>query len=1621
MNHRFCVTLLIFLLIFSFYGLTCFADTPTPGTNAVTEVVSGRNQNTRVWQTTHIENAVDLVTGLPTGTQNTTYPIYYERADGLCYQDTANNWQVSVESIQSTQDGTYQALQGPYQVKFTGSMSASFPVTYTANGDILRMGLRSIGFYNMQTNTLQTLQVVSQSYPVLKGNTLTYPGVFPGIDVQYQYLRGSFEQRLILQNNSSLPSPAIFNMDSTVYLVSITEIDTSSVSCSITNSAGESLTNSFLSGENQSLYFTDSSTGNTICQFVVSQAFDSQNSGLPLNMYKQLYQADGHLYLLEGVPFSWVQSSQYPITLDYQTLTNTTIASNEVWKSGNTYYLSGPFTVGSPWSLAIEGGTVIKFSEGAEIVVQTASKIIAKGDKFNYIMFTSANDNSVGATISGYSTATPAPGDYTTAIYFQPTSSTASWIEYCKIAYAQYGLKIQTQLNNPVENNIIRLCSVADVWINNGSSNGVTLLNNLILGPAAYGIYGYNTTTTAYINALNNTVDGVDTSIYAYATISTGTYLSCKNNLITNGAFGLYAGNSTFFGTHLYNKFYDVATPWFGVIKTTGENTIQTGSLPVYSSSPNGSYYLNHNLTMSETFLGDSAASVYGLDTKTTETAILILSDITNSPTWSLVERDTYNDTKSLNGCEYIGYHYDPVDVIIGNSASNYSIAVSGNGNTLTIDSGVVVSFYRDSTDTGGELNNEATLTAIGQPGNEIQFTSIFATGSLHAMPLRGGLDSNDYFAIVLSPTSNPASNIQYCQFSYAQYGLDEEASLNIDKPIQNNIFKNNICGIYFDSSSAIIANVVNNLFIDNGYGIDLVVAGSQPPIPTMTNYLQSNTFYGNGTGVLLANEDSLTLRLENNLFVGNYIGVTNSEGACTVETRNNLYWDNGQNTNGVPLNTTGGDNADITGSNPMLVHQTQLSSTTFLSSTTHDGFYLAQNSGDASRFPLQISSVSGISGSFANTPPNGVKITVSSYTNGLSGSVQLGYATTLNGGSWSYTSTGSGLGNILITLNAGANGWTISSTDSITLLFGNDSIRVYLPQLSLYESQVRYWAALDGSIYYSTPGPTGIYEDAWYAMEYDSSGLVRSAYSAGGRSASVDKGSVKVTTINSTTYRYTTMASLGNTNTNGTSDNSSTYRLIPATLSTSTIDPIGRLDIGYHYNGNVVYTIDMVTAFIYQPSGRLYTYSPYTDYFDDTYQNAPYPNYKNDIELRKSISGKYNSMSLNPTEILTMTGIGPLVNSSIPTSRNYIGLGYHIYNTPILAAFDEISSHPYSEWDGDLTYSLGPYFNYSGLAASPTGQVFSMLQGFNTYQVSYDNYTIMEFMYIYRYDDSSNSWTKIVTLETTEYEPGGLTIQGADIAVDTANLWITVSSIGSPYNFIGVTLLPLNTLPQTINLGSFTPVQYETTYAYPVKITYDASTGWGRILYNDQDDSNNMHAMGVNIVAGSPHLARDTVAALNAVGGGIDPYNYEIVYNPNDPTGGILRAYAVYNINDNTEYSHLDASDSLHDLWSSYSNTFADDYAYGRQNVTYRYDGSALVAWSSSRDDVPSEGGYSDGFMHTNAGGIPIFFNDGGFYLDVKTNTINHRDILATWHEFTDPANTNDFSGVVVCQELYP
>ncbi len=1154
-SKRTCFFILCLLTLCTFSIASVVGSTPPAG--SPTEIVSGRNANTRVWQIQKVVDDVDVTTMAMS--QVTVTRFVTEKADGLCFQDTANNWQVSVESIQSTENGTYQALQGPYQIQFGAGLDTQWPIGYTVNGKIMQLGLRYLAFYDKGNNTLQPLGAINAVPPTLQGNTLTYTNIFPGIDLSFCYGKGSFQQNLIVRSLQALPSPSHYQMDPrTAYLVSVTEIDTSIFACSIQDYTGQTLQSGFLSGEGKDFYFADASTGQALCYVAQSPAFDSSPVKQSITMYKFLYQQNGHTYLVEGIPYSFLVSASFPVTLDYNIKTGTQ-TGNQVWKSGNTYYLSGTYTLSAPWTLVIEGGTVCKYTSGASITVPSGAKILSVGTTFDYVLFTSWKDTTMGDSVSTtFSTATG--GDYGTAISLQSGASASSQIQYCKIAYATDGLDIYTNLNTPIQNNIIQQCSTNGIYLSlNGTNSRITVMNNLIYSGSRYisfptGIYAIANDTVAYVVALNNTVDGAGTGngILGY----NGAFVDCRNNLITNCFYGLSAVNG-FGNAHSYNKFYQDYSNYYGSIgQNTGEGSINTNP---YATSANGSYYLNPSVS-GATSAGDTTAAYYGLQNKTTVAPVQAPNTITASTTWSEVPRNT--------GIVDIGYHYDPVDVVVGNSGTYSTLTIGTSGvdsATLTILPGVVVSFWRSVSANISQLFswNYANIIAHGHANNRIEFNTIYATGDMMTHPLGADGLYSYFIGIEIGQNLGPNSIIQNCIFRYAAAGIDLDSGTVLYHRINDNVFYDCRDGIAAVDS---YVRAENNLFLagnNNQYQILLWTISSSND----NAILRNNTLVGNGSGwygiygVATTNITS-NVDIRNNIVSRFSTGIYLTSGYIEGTVTNNNLYNNTLDYSGDPTNS------NLITANPQFANS---------GSGSFDGYYLASTTGDASRFPLQISGVSGMSYSFASTPPRGVKITISSYANGLSGSTQLGYATTLNGGGWSYTSTGSGLGNILITLSAGANGWTICSTDSITLLFGSNSNQVCLPKVSVYEGQVWYWAALDGSSYRVNTGMTGIYEDAWYAMNYDSNGLVQSSYNHLGTSPLVHSGD-------------TTVRAYGSTATNQTLDS-------------------GTVNIGYHY-------LDRGFIEVAQ-NGRLFEYEDGTPYFPMGF-SAKYPiiEYQDNLSL---------------------------------------------------------------------------------------------------------------------------------------------------------------------------------------------------------------------------------------------------------------------------------------------------------------------------------------------------------------------------------------------------------------------
>ena len=479
------------IVLVGFSNFTQALETPSnsPGVISRVEVVSHRNANTRIWQSTKVVNDYDPIT--QTVSQITVTSNIYEKGDGLNYNagtDTTPNWQPTVGSIQSLLDPTYQyqALQGHYQVKFARDLNANYPISYTVNGRTLHLGLRYLAFYDKSNGTLQPFSYTNLHSPTLQGNKVTYPDAFSGIDVRYVYTKGAFQQNIIVKYANILPQPTQYQMNpDSAYLVSVTEIDDSQFPYVVKDYQGNTLqADSILSGEGKDFYFMDTTKRKIIYQFAQSEAFDSQSQTHPLAMYKHIVRQGEHTYLVEGVPYSWLQSAQYPVTLDYELRTGGQ-SDNEVWKSGNTYYITGDYSINNGYTLVIEGGTVCKYSTGRRITVNSGGTIIAKGDKFNYVLFTSAKDSSIGEIVLA---GTPAASDYSYAINISYLAS-SSRIEYCKIGYANiaigvYGGPASASLS--IQNNILRTGATG---IDIEAYPTVNIQNNLISLMNNYGLY----------------------------------------------------------------------------------------------------------------------------------------------------------------------------------------------------------------------------------------------------------------------------------------------------------------------------------------------------------------------------------------------------------------------------------------------------------------------------------------------------------------------------------------------------------------------------------------------------------------------------------------------------------------------------------------------------------------------------------------------------------------------------------------------------------------------------------------------------------------------------------------------------------------------------------------------------------------------------------------------------------------------------------------------------------------------------------------------------------------------------------------------------------------------------
>ena len=335
-------------------------------------------------------------------------------------------------------------------------------------------------------------------------------------------------------------------------------------------------------------------------------------------------------------------------------------------------------TLAADATLKIEGGAVVKFAPGKSLDA-TEGRILAKGRPYDYIIFTSEYDDTVGGEV-GSSSNSPASGDWE-AIYLEGNESV---FEFCKIAYAEKGICVNTSDTDiAVQHNIITTCDVGvEVELeslNSDTGGEVMLFNNLITCTTGIclDVYDPNYDDASVVKIFHNTIDDANTAIDYVFNSYIGGLVEIKNNLITDAITGIYwSTNEDSWPNEDYNAFDNCTAEISGF--TPGSHDVRDSVLSSpYDTSMTilGSYFLNTNASGGELLkdAGDSFVltyydepdkwSIYHLPDDSGEgdsrhyfsTTATITSSVTWAPNYDTID----------SGRTAIGYHHPRTDYLL--------------------------------------------------------------------------------------------------------------------------------------------------------------------------------------------------------------------------------------------------------------------------------------------------------------------------------------------------------------------------------------------------------------------------------------------------------------------------------------------------------------------------------------------------------------------------------------------------------------------------------------------------------------------------------------------------------------------------------------------------------------------------------------------------------------------------------------------------------------------------------------------------------------------------------------------------------------------------------------------
>jgi hypothetical protein len=665
--------------------------TPADGTS--NHFVSERGPHHRVWQkvTREVDDRGQTVLRTNAG--------YLELAAGLHFKNAKGEWVETKEEFELL-PGKAMARQGQHKVTLNynlntlGSAEIEMP-----DGRKLRSHVLGLSYLDVRTGESVLIAAVKDCAGKVSGNQVIYEDAFANFkaDVRYTYTRSGFEQDIILREQPPKPTAYGLNPETTRLQV-LTEYinppqpqrrraltsggktpvgDDDLVFGAMRMGQGRAFslkTNQGKSGVGVAKSWTQLEGRDLLVEEVPVKELEEELKALPqsagarMKAPQKAGQAASKQIVLPGAPLSQPGTNQMQLAMGPMdskgvvvdwVLTIDVEETDYRFQTDYTYYISD--TVNLRGTTVFEGGTVLKYAQGASLNVEYPATVVMESSEYRPVVFTAKDDDAVGETLA------ISTGDPTTRFYADPAINYVGGSETNGISLSNF-----------------RICHASTAVCANGQLVAVNLRNGQIVR-CDRGVYSDGQAVVYVRNVLfarfGTAFSFMNSSAYVenstFAGIPSGSSYVMVHNLGSQTPITVNAANSVFANITSF-----CPNPWAlvtghdnGFWRIGGDATFGT---PVWVSPTAtdpfeergaGSYYLADSSLFKNKGVDDIDLTLLADLRKRTTVPPQVFMDETISTDQTFAMQAT-RDTDTLD----LGYHYDPLDYVFGGVTANANL-----------------------------------------------------------------------------------------------------------------------------------------------------------------------------------------------------------------------------------------------------------------------------------------------------------------------------------------------------------------------------------------------------------------------------------------------------------------------------------------------------------------------------------------------------------------------------------------------------------------------------------------------------------------------------------------------------------------------------------------------------------------------------------------------------------------------------------------------------------------------------------------------------------------------------------------------------------------------------------